>query len=54
MSKAKKKILQGIIDELLNNEIIRESNSPYAAQHCWSRRKRGITECALTTGAWMP
>jgi hypothetical protein len=41
MSKAKKKILQGIIDELLNNEIIRESNSPHASPTLLVKKKTG-------------
>jgi hypothetical protein len=54
LPKAKKKILQGIIDELLNNEIIRVSNSPIASPTLQVKKKTGVTECALTTGAWMP
>jgi hypothetical protein len=41
LPEAEKKILQGIIDELLNNEIIRESNSPYASPILLVKKKTG-------------
>jgi hypothetical protein len=41
LPEAEKKILQGIIDELLNNEIISESNSPYASPILLVKKKTG-------------
>jgi hypothetical protein len=41
LPEAEKKILQEIIDELLNNEIIRESNSPYASPILLVKKKTG-------------
>jgi hypothetical protein len=41
LPEAETKILQGIIDELLNNEIIRESNSPYASPILLVKKKTG-------------
>jgi hypothetical protein len=47
LPEAEKKILQGIIDELLNNEIIRESNSPYASPILLVKKKTGVYQMCV-------